>query len=222
MSPRIRRPLLPVRRRHRRRAGRRGDAGVAFIEFAIALPLLSLIAFGTFEAGDYLHDRNVLARSTHQAARTGSNVADDQYADYDLVRSLDASLDGLRSSSIVRVIVYESTTADGAVPTPCLNVPRPDNLQARGVSGRCNIYSATQVRTDDFSQFGQCDTAPGSGWDRFLCPTERNRNGSTPDRLGVYVELDFDVNLAFITTDADLRERAVFQLEPCVVGDVSC
>lgn len=210
----------PARRRRpfRRRAGVRRDAGVAFVEFAIALPLLSLIAFGTFEAGDYLHDRGVLARSTHQAARTASSVADDPNADYDLLRSLDATLDDLRNSSIERVVVFEAATADGAVPAACLSASRPDDLTPAGVEGVCNIYSESQVRTDSIAQFGNCD----SGWDQYLCPTERDRDAVPPDRLGVYVELNFDVSLAFISTDADLRDTSVFQLEPCVLGDATC
>lgn len=211
---RPRRPRRPVRTRAR------GDRGASLAEFGIIAPVLALLVFGALEAGFALQDSNLLSRSAQQAARTGSTLADDEFADYEVLRSVDAFLSGLKASDVRRVIVYDGGAEPDAAPPPaCLDAVRPDDTSVVGVSGLCNVYSATQVATDAPAAFsGSCVGT----WDANYCPGDRVRTGATPDRLGVYIELDLATKTGFFPGSLTLRRQAVFQLEPCVGGDASC
>ncbi len=198
----------------------RRERGAALVEFAILVPVLALIVFGTFEAGLAIQDTNVLSRSIQQAARTGSGLADGRAADYEALRSLDSSLSGLRATTVEKVIVYDaSVNADGSVPEACTDAVRPDDLSVVIVADTCNVYSPTQLQTDDLARFsGSCAGA----WDRGFCPTTRNRAGDNPDKLGIFVQMRYDSASAFFPGTLTLDRSAVFQLEPCVAGDPTC
>lgn len=198
---------------------RDGSRGVALVEAAIVLPILVLLAFGTIEAGFAYRDANTLARATQAAARVDARVADGRSADYEALRALDSALSSLDASSIRRVVVFDASSTGGSVPASCRSVPRPDDTSPVGVNNTCNVYSRTQVRTDDPTQFsGGC----GGGWDSSYCPLTRSRRGDSPDRVGIFIELSFDKVVDVLPGSMTLTQTAVFQLEPCVAGDVSC
>ncbi len=202
----------------RRRADGRRQRGAALVEAALALPLVLLIVFGIVEAGLALRDSNVLSRSVQASARTGARVADGRTADYEVLRALQSGLSAVKASSISRVVIYDAT-ADASVPTNCRTVPRPNDLSAVGFSN-CNVYSRLQVTTDDPTGFDGAGCA--GDWDVNFCPSGRTRDGDTPTRLGVWVELDYDNFLPLVPSAVSLTERAIFQLEPCVAGDPTC
>ncbi|WP_436794041.1 TadE/TadG family type IV pilus assembly protein [Actinospongicola halichondriae] len=205
-------------RPHRRA---RDSRGVALLEAALVLPLLLFLAIGMIESGFAWRDANGLARATQSAARIDARVADARSADYDALRSLQSGLSSISASSIVKVIIYDASTTANRPPQDCLDQNRPDDTTVRGVMGLCNVYSATQVSTDDPTKFATINCA-GQSWDRNWCPSDRDRDGDDADRVGVWVELRYDKVTKVLPVDLALTHGAVFQLEPCIAGDPSC
>ena len=200
-----------------RRRGR--EQGIGVLEAALTLPLLLLLAFGVIEAGFALRDGNTLARAVQASARVDARVADGRSADYEALRALDSALSSIDTSSIERVVVFDATSTGGTVPAQCLTVARPDHTDPIGFGGVCNVYSKTQVESDSPGSFdGPCPT----GWDRFYCPTTRDRSGENPDRVGIHVRMSFDKVVKVLPGSLTLDRTAVFQLEPCVAGDPTC
>lgn len=197
---------------------RRGDRGVSMVEAAIVLPLIVLLLLGTVEGGFAYRDGNVLARAVDQSSRAGSRVATGDYADYEALRSLDVGLGALSASSVERVVIFDAGPTGGSVPSGCLTIARPDTLDPVGVSGVCNVYSPSQVDGDAPASFGNCSTT----WDAAFCPASRTRDGETPTRLGVFVELRFDMVTHALPTSMRLTRTAVYVLEPCVAGASTC
>ncbi len=200
-------------RRHR---VRRSEHGIALIETALILPLVFLLFVGMVEAGVAYRDSNILARATQQSARSNARLADNSFADYESLKSLESGLAALDASSISKVIVYDASASGDSPPASCLAISRPDDISVRG-NASCNVYSATQVAADDPGQFG-C----AGGWDTNFCPTTRTRGGNNPTKLGVWVELDFDKVTKVLPGSLSLTRAAVYQLEPCVAGDPTC
>ena len=211
-----------IKRPSRRNLGGRcRSRGAALVEFALVVPVVMMLVFGTIEGGFYLGDSNVVSRAVQRSARVGAGLADRRTADYETLRALETSLTGLRVTSVRRVIVFDAeVTADGDVPPSCLALERPDDLSIVGITGTCNVYSPTQLVSDEPSHFdGGCS---GDDWDRYFCPTHRSRDGFDPDVLGVYIELDFGMATSYLPHPLAIRHSAAFQLEPCVAGDPSC
>ena len=193
---------------------------MALIEAAIVLPLVVLLLVGTIEAGFAWRDANTLARATHQAGRTAGRLADSEVADFETLQALQSALAATSASSLERVIVYDAGGGNGdSPPQICLDEIPLDSAPA-GVPGLCNVYSAAQVAADDPTKFGG-PVCAGS-WDQNYCPASRNRGGETPDRVGVWVELDFEQVTSVLPGSLSLTRAAVYQLEPCVAGASTC
>lgn len=202
-----------------RRSKHRSDRGVALIEAAIVLPFLVLLVVGMIEAGFAFRDGNTLARATQQAARSSARLATNPVADYEALRALNTGLSSVTASSIERVIIYDAGDTGDRPPTSCLSLPRPDNTATVGLGGgvRCNVYSRTQVRSDQPAMFG-CS----GGWDSNFCPASRTRTGDTPTKVGVWVELSYDKVTSVLPGSMSLTRASVYQLEPCIAGDSTC
>jgi Flp pilus assembly protein TadG len=59
----------------------RGEKGVSAVEFAIVLPLLVLLVFGTIEFGVLLYDQAVITNASREGARAGIVFSDPRMSD---------------------------------------------------------------------------------------------------------------------------------------------
>jgi hypothetical protein len=210
---------------HHGAARLRGDPGGAVVELALVIPLLSVLVLGLVEYGTAWRQDNVLIRSVQSAARTGATQGTSRYADYNALRSVDASLANLQRVELERVVIYRATAPDGAVPPACRNAVVGDDLSAKGVAGTCNIYSRSQVgyAGNVLTVFAGLDGCAATAWDRFWCPTARSRGTDTsdPDYLGVYVRGSYRSVTGIIGSPSSIEADVVFRLDPCITG-VSC
>lgn len=202
-----------------------GDDGVALVEFALVVPFLVVLLLGTMEYGRTWSEKNTLVRSTQSAARTGASQGPDRFADYNTLKAIEASLSSLGRSTIERVVIFRSDTANGQVPATCANVAIANDLSAKGNAGsRCNIYSEAQVKyAGNVLSFFPPGTCTG-GWDAAWCPLTRSRGTDVtdPDYLGVYVKVRYNALTGVIgTPTTTLNATSVFRLDPCITG-VSC
>jgi hypothetical protein len=202
-----------------------GDEGVALVEFALVVPFLIVLLLGTMEFGRTWSEKNTLVRSTQSAARTGASQGPDRFADYNTLKAVEASLSSLGQSTIERVVIFRSDTANGQVPAACANVAIANDLSAKGNAGaRCNIYSEAQVKyAGNVLAFFPPGTCTG-GWDASWCPLTRSRGTdlTDPDYLGVYVKVRYDALTGVLgAPTTNLTATSVFRLDPCITG-VSC
>jgi Flp pilus assembly protein TadG len=56
---------------HKNRASQKKQRGVAAVEFALVLPILLLLIFGTVELGVALYDKAVITNASREGARAG-------------------------------------------------------------------------------------------------------------------------------------------------------
>lgn len=208
-----------------RRAARGDERGVAAVELAVVLPFLALLVFGVFEFGFLWGDVNRVDRASQNAARTGSSLGNQRFADYEALRAVESTLAGLDGATPLRVITYLSTDADGAVPQGCLDVAAV-GTSPKGVDDVCNVYSPQQLASDNPGNFGSTALdlkfCTSSAWDVAWCPTGRSRLLADPDYLGVYVEVEYEGRTSIIPGSISVDQRAVYQIEPCKAGETTC
>jgi Flp pilus assembly protein TadG len=180
------------------------------VEFAFVLPLLALMAFGIVEFGRLWGDRSTIQAAARSGARVGSFDGSTATADQDVLLGAGAAMSSLDLTNVNWVLVYKSTTADGAVPAACLAAT------PHSVSGSCNAYSGAQLKQV------VAGTAPGSWFgcaagslDLSWCPTTRQTiqaNGT--DYLGVWLSVKRPMLTGFFGTVTTITDQAVMRLEP--------
>ncbi|MFN0092084.1 MAG: TadE/TadG family type IV pilus assembly protein [Acidimicrobiales bacterium] len=186
--------LAPPRRR---RGGR--DDGAAAVEFALVSLLLALLLAGLAEYGLAFNTSRTAARGTSDAARLAASIGDGQYADYNALRSLAASV-GRTDAAVNRVIVYRTSAANGAVPATCWTASQ---------TGVCNSYAGTALDALDMTEFPSDCTGSHASW----CPLDRQDAYDDGDYLGVAVELSRSPLFGGFFAGNTIRRHAVYRLE---------
>jgi len=161
---------------------------LAVVEVAIVLPLLALLISGIIEGGMAWRDSLTVSSGTRSAARVVSNLGSNRLADYEALLTLDAALDGLSTSYVVGVLVYDASAADGSVPAACLD----SGGNPKSVSGSCNFYSAAMIKSMSISKFDglSAPSCSATSWDHFYCPTDREtRQNHGLETVGVWVRV---------------------------------
>jgi hypothetical protein len=171
------------------------------------VPILCLLLFGIIEYGLFFRDYLTISNTTRAGARAGSAAGNDASADFTILQHVTAAASALPggSDSIDGVIVFDSGSADGAVPAGC-------SLATGSVDGVCNVYLPADLvrpRTD----FGCAPASP----DRFWCPADRVISLSAgTDYLGVHVIVTHhNVTGLFSTSPTRLmKDTVVMRVEP--------
>lgn len=190
------------------RCGR--ESGAVLVELALLLPFLTLMAFGVVEFGLAHQDELTVQTAARSGARVGSAAGTTGSADQNLLLGAGAALNDIGLPNVDWILVFKSTTTDGAVPAAC-TTPTPHS-----VSGSCNAYSGAQLQnvvagTSPASWFGCGGGALDASW----CPANRQTvqaNGT--DYLGVWVTARHPMFTRFFGTTVGLSGSAVMRLEP--------
>ena len=207
----------------RRRAVER-SRGTEFIEFALALPFLTLIAMGIVEMGLGWMATNDLNAAARDAARSGTSAPAYASSDRTILVTLGSTLSASEVDVIEKVIVFRAN-AQGQATSQCKNSTTPSTGgpgTARGQSGDCNVYSKDQVKwavnnPSNSTYFATSLTScNGTQLDRNWCPSTRNHSQATGtlDYLGVRVVMKHKTVTHFGFGDMTITRQAVFRLEP--------
>lgn len=197
-------------------SSRRRERGAIALEFAIMIPLLATLAFGTVELGSAWRDSQAVLSSSRSAARSLAQFGDQALADRDALLSVEAGIVGT-PMTVQAVIIYESddTVNDGGAPTAC--VAAAEAGVAYTGSEHCNVYTGsdytTAIGAGGDSSFG-CSS---SDLDRNWCPTtERTRNQGTATFIGVEVLTTRSsvTGSDLVPVPTELAQYAVMRLEP--------
>ena len=150
--------------RRLRRGG--SDRGATMMEFALVLPLLLLLAFGTAEMGLAWVTNNRVEGSTSTAARIAASSGSLAEADRSVLQSLKSSLPQEQLNRLDRVIIFKPTNVNGGVPAGCIKpVGDQPGRGAELVQHLCGSDVAGAIPAD----LGAADnfwvpTTAGTGW----------------------------------------------------------
>jgi Flp pilus assembly protein TadG len=213
MTPSRNSPTARARRCH-------GDDGSVFAEFALILPLLAGMLMGMVELGVLFRQQNEFVTLTQLAARTAAQAGTARGADQSVLTAIRAGMSGLTNTKITKVIVYNADVE--VMPT---NACRTEPVNPTSGAGKqatdadCNIYTLEQINaaTSSTNFTTGCAVMPTSGttWDKWYCPiNRRDRLATSPSRVGVYVEADYEyITKFFGIGPKKVTEHAVYQVE---------
>ena len=188
----------------------RGEAGAVLVEFVFLLPVIALLAFGVIEFGIAWQDRLTVQSAVRAGVRVGSTAGNVATADTGILMAVGAALNDVGLSNVNHVLVYKSSSADGAVPSACVT-PAPHS-----VSGSCNEYSGAQLQqvvagTAPPTWFGCGAGSLDAPW----CPASRQSLQSLgADYLGVWVSANHPMVTGFFGSALTITDGAVMRLEP--------
>ena len=134
---------------------------LSLVELAVIAPLIIMLGMGVLEFGLAWRDSLTISNTLRSGARVGSNSGDDRLADYNTLKQVEAAIEQIPNTRILRIVIFKSTTSNGAVPTACAS--------GTSVTNVCNVYTAAQMDTLTEADFDQpdCDGDPDESW----CPT---------------------------------------------------
>ena len=185
------------------------ERGATLVEFAFVVPLLLLLAFGTAEMGLAWVSNNRVEGSVSTAARIASSSGSLPEADANVLKSLRASLPQEQLNRLDRVVIFNSTAANGSVPAGCIK-PLGSILQ-NGVNGLCNTYTGATVRGTLGSTMGTLDD--------YWAPTSRNdRLADPPDYIGVWVRTTHGSKTGTFYDDMTITKVSIYRIQPDIDG----
>lgn len=190
----------------------RSDRGATVLEFALILPFLALMAFGTAEMGVAWTAHNKVEGATSTAARVGSSSGGVLEADVNILQALRLALPEESLDKLDRVVVFRATDLDGGFNPSCIkDVGSSDQT---GVNGVCNTYSGATVRT-----FDEEAADPLGAADNFwLGTTRRDSLADPPDALGVWVRTTHGSITGTFFNDLTITRQSIYRLQPDIDG----
>lgn len=184
-----------------------GERGAIIVEMSIVAIFLVTLLAGTFDFGMAWRGSLAVTEATRAGARVGSSVGDDINADRDLLLSAQAALSssGLLDE-VQRVVVYRSSSINGAVPPNC-------KTATSTVSG-CNVLTGTQFKNltagSALTSRGCINTSTSKGF----CPLDREERQIDADYLGVYIRAEYRFMFQLLGTVQVIERTAVMRIEP--------
>jgi hypothetical protein len=197
---------------------RRGDRGAAIVEFALIVPILTLLAFATAEIAFASVAENRVQNAVAQAARVASSSGKEREADASVLLAVKASLPADQLANLDRVVVFRANAADVTVPTACANLTVG---QDGGSSGQaCNSYSGDTVRAlTSITDPGFGGATCSGTKDRFWCPLDRKDSlADPPDWVGVWVRTQHTNPVSVFFGDPMISRQSVYRVQPDFTG----
>lgn len=182
------------------------------VEFAIVLPLLLLLAFGTAEMGLAWVTNNRVESAVSTAARVAASSGSLPEADANVLKSLRAALPQEQLDNLDRVVIFKSTDLNGAVPAGC--IPAVGSNVNTGVNGACNSYAGGTVRGTIGSTMGSLDNF----WDPAGPPGRNDRLADPPDYIGVWVRSTHESKTGTFYDDMTITKVSIYRIQPDIDG----
>ena len=173
--------------------------------------MLLLLVFGIFEFGFAFRDYLAVANATRDGARAASVAGPVADADHRALEAIDRAAAALPDDVIRRIVIFEASGPDDAVPDACTTTTDPSVLTANA----CNLYFAADFSLAE-TEFG-CDPSlnPDPDPDRHWCPFDREVSiGSGLDFVGVYMQVEHDYITGLFGSSITFEDTAVLKVEP--------
>jgi Flp pilus assembly protein TadG len=193
-----------------RRARGRGDRGAALIEFAVAVPVLFLLALGTAEMGLAWNAQSGVVSAVAAASRVGATVGSNADADRYVLVALKAALSAESLANLDRVVVFKPINSSGAMNSACL--PAVASTSEVGLSGWCNSYRGATVRAVTPT------AALGTADDYWTAGSRKDSLASVPDFLGIYIRTSYQAKTGSLFKTMTVTRTSVIRLHPDIDG----
>lgn len=187
----------------------RGDRGATMIEFALVVPLLLLLAFGTAEMGLAWVTNNRVEGSTSTAARIAASSGSLAEADRSVLQSLKSSLPQEQLNRLDRVVIFKPSGPNGGVPSGCIKAV--GSTSQVGVNGSCNTYAGATLRAAIPTDLGAAD-------DFWLPTSRRDRLSQPPDYIGVWVRTTHGSKTGTFFDDMTITKTSIYRIQPDIDG----
>ncbi len=222
-------------RLRRRLVQKHADRGAVFVEFALAVPFLVVMAMGIVEFGLGWSAANDVNAAARDAARAGSASTNYATADKIILQTIGGALSEDQVDHVQKVIIFKAANATDTRPSDdCLAMDNTSGSESdigravgRGGSEPCNVYGKGQIEyvsnpanTSDVpywvnSSGDNCGFGTESV-DKYWCPVRRahSKTNGDLDYLGVYIKMEHEsvTNIGF--GDQMIERSAVFRIEP--------
>lgn len=188
-----------------KRPRRRSERGLVLVEFALAALVMLTLLFGAVEFGLGWQDRLTVQTAARAGVRVGSNLTTNSQADYNILLAVKSAISDVGLANVDNVVIYKSSTADGAVPSVCVTPV------VISVAATCNAYTGAQLTSLAPGQFG-CGIG---SLDLLWCPTARqNLQALGLDYIGVWIRMTHQNLTGFFGKTIKITDSAVMRLEP--------
>ncbi len=191
-----------------RRCGDR-ERGAVLVEFAFVGIILVVLLAGAYDYGMGWRVGLAANEGVRAGARVGSGQGNALSADYSLLSSMRAALESSGTlDQVERVIVFETASTAGTVPSACIN--------GNGSGEECNILTGAQFRgfPDDVDDATDADGCISPAEAKSWCPDERVEVQLTADYLGVWVRIRHDHMFPLLGDSTLVDRKAVMRIEP--------
>lgn len=169
------------------------ERGTTLVEAAIVFPLLFLVLFAIVELGLAFKNDLSVGHAAREGARAGATFGNDIYANYLILKAVQATLGGAAIGEGTDVEVYNPVSGAG------------DSYNYQpGYGGGCDWFPCPDPDSLVY-------TAP-TGWP----PQTRDVSAPFTDRIGVRIEYTHDWVTNFFFDQTDLTHDIDFQIEPQV------
>jgi len=156
--------------------GSAGQRGAVAVEMAIVVPVLVLLGFGMLEFGLAFKAKLDMSHAVNQATRNATVLGTDDYADIEILKALEAGLNG-DLAVVVHVDIFDADTDGSPVSWDrympdaggCGWVPCPDP----------DLGAPTYGTPDDFKPCNRDVTLDGDGVDTIGVQVEYNHTWVT-------------------------------------------
>lgn len=184
----------------------RHDRGATLVEFALVLPILMLLAFGTVEAGLAWVTNNRVEGAASTAARIGASSGSVNLADTNILVSLRSSLPAEALANLDRVVIFAPADDDGAVPSGCIKPVGSTN--ETGQTAACNTYTGATVRG------ATAATDLGARDDYWHPSTRKDQLSGPPDDVGVWVRTRHEAKTGAFFQDFAITTTSIYRIQP--------
>jgi len=189
------------------RGGR--ERGATMLEFALVVPLLLLLAFGTAEMGLAWVANNRTEGSTSTAARIAASSGSLVEADRSVLQSLKSSLPQEQLDRLDRVVIFKPTNAGGGIPDDCIKAV--GSLDESGVPKQCNTYAGATLQ-------GAIPADLGASDDSWAPATRKDRLSGPPDYIGVWIRTTYTTKTGTFFRDMTITKTSIYRIQPDIDG----
>lgn len=179
----------------------RNQRGAVLVEAAIGLIVILIMAGGILNYGSVFASTIDASNALRAGTRTGSiSTANGPTSDWEILQIL-AKKSGGDQRSILKVVIYKASDANGTPPAACLTAA----MLPVGTS--CNIYGPQHFA---MSQQALAASANAQGW-----PVSSRVPGT--DFLGVWIEVERKPFFRLVWAPDRFTDRYVVPLSPAAV-----
>ncbi len=195
--------------RQLRRSLRERNEGAAAAEFALILPMLIMLTLGIIDGSVLFFKWMTIGQASREGVRSVVDQPGDDFADYYGLKASNLVFAAVADGDVERVVIYKATPDYDGDGNPMNNAPPAACLTGSGVTGVCNVYTASDLRADRTAYLaaGHYASWPGATRDLWADSTDT-------DYVGVYIAAQVTPPTGVLGGPRTMSQFTVARIEP--------